>query len=90
MEGASTLLQMAAPEPRSLLLAIDPAAATREHLARIRELLPDHEVWLGLDAGAGRGEEDRARVEIAAGWVTPELLLSLPSLRWYQQWFAGA
>jgi phosphoglycerate dehydrogenase-like enzyme len=90
MARATTLVHMAAPEPRALLLAIDPAAATREDLARIRELLPDHDVWLGLDAGGDRGEVDRARIDIAAGWIAPERLLSLPSLRWYQQWFAGA
>ncbi|MGH2544718.1 MAG: D-2-hydroxyacid dehydrogenase [Ardenticatenaceae bacterium] len=41
--------------------------------------------------------DDRARmrqvledVEIAAGWLPPELVRQMPRLRWYQQWPAGA
>ena len=74
--------------PGAILLALDAAVVTREHVERIAELAPGREILVGADADlAGR---DRERIEIGAGPLPPERLLALPRLRWFQQWAAGA
>ena len=79
-----------AVEPGAILLAIDPAAVTSDQIARIEEIAPGREIRIGLDADRSGSDEQRARIEIAGGWVAPDHLLALPALRWYQQWYAGA
>jgi phosphoglycerate dehydrogenase-like enzyme len=74
--------------PGAIYLGLDPSAVTGEDRARIAELAPGRELLIGPAADpAGR---DRERIEIAGGWVPPEVLLALPALRWFQQWYAGA
>jgi phosphoglycerate dehydrogenase-like enzyme len=71
-----------------VLLALDAAAVTREHIERIAALLPGREILVGTDADlAGRDHEG---VDIVVGSMPPARLLALPRLRWYQQWAAGA
>jgi len=73
--------------PGAILLAVEAASVTREHVAQIADLAPGREILVGPDADlAARGD----RIEIGAGWLPPERLLALPGLRWFQQWAAGA
>ncbi len=72
----------------TILLNLPPHAVTEADLRRIREMMPSYDTRLTQD----RDEISRLRdeVEILAGWPVPDLLVSAPNLRWYQQWSAGA
>jgi D-2-hydroxyacid dehydrogenase (NADP+) len=70
----------------AILLAVDPAAVTDEHLERIAALSPGREILVGAD----HDRAARDRIEIAVGALPPDRLLALPRLRWFQQWAAGA
>jgi phosphoglycerate dehydrogenase-like enzyme len=72
----------------AILLGLNPSIVTQEDIARIAEIAPGREILVGADAD--RAASSRERIEIAGGWVAPDRLLALPSLRWFQQWFAGA
>jgi phosphoglycerate dehydrogenase-like enzyme len=57
-------------------------------LSQIGRAMPEAQVVVTKDPHKIEGIAEE--VEIAAGWLPPELVLSLPNLKWYQQWFAGA
>jgi phosphoglycerate dehydrogenase-like enzyme len=72
----------------AILLAVDPAAVTLDHIERVAALAPGREILVGPAADlAGR---DHDRIEIGYGSLPPDRLLALPRLRWFQQWAAGA
>ena len=71
-----------------VLLALEAAAVTREHIERIAALLPGREILVGT--GADQAGRDHEGTEIVVGSLPPERVLALPRLRWYQQWAAGA
>ena len=71
-----------------ILLAFKQAEFLPEDLQKVRELFPDRELLVTDEPGDL--ESRLAEIEIAAGVVSPCLLLRNPNLRWYQQWGAGA
>lgn len=72
----------------ALLLATDGAARSADDLSAIRAAAPSWRVVPSSDPVAV--EACATDIEVVAGWLPPERLLALPSLRWYQQWIAGA
>jgi len=70
----------------AILLAVDAAAVTDQHLDRIAALAPGREILVGVD----RDRANRDRIEIVVGALPPDRVLALPRLRWFQQWAAGA
>nr|PZN29383.1 MAG: hypothetical protein DIU80_09425 [Chloroflexota bacterium] len=71
-----------------LLLYFEPAELDPGLVAQAEAAAPDMRVVVTRDAAAI--DTLRDEIEIAAGHVPPELALSLPRLRWLQQWGAGA
>ena len=64
------------------------AEVAEPYLAQVKELAPEAQVIVARDPHAI--EASAEDIEIVAGWTPPELALTLPNLRWYQQWWAGA
>jgi phosphoglycerate dehydrogenase-like enzyme len=73
---------------RILLLGFEPHEIDPAVVDTIGGLMPDLRVVTAHDAA--EIEPLLGDVEIAAGHISPELLLRMPHLRWYQQWGAGA
>jgi len=73
---------------RTLLLGLDAKYLSEAEIAQVRDLAPDARI------AATREREEMLlvldEVEIAAGFVSGDLILEAPKLRWYQQWAAGA
>jgi phosphoglycerate dehydrogenase-like enzyme len=61
---------------------------SQAQLDQIARAVPETQVIVSKDPH--EIEKVAEEVEIAAGWLPPEIVLNLPNLRWYQQWFAGA
>jgi phosphoglycerate dehydrogenase-like enzyme len=75
------------PSAGTIFLAFDAAAIERGHIERIAELAPGRTILIGGEQVlAGASEE----IEIVVGSLSPDVVLALPRLRWYQQWAAGA
>jgi phosphoglycerate dehydrogenase-like enzyme len=74
---------------RTVLLAFGPDTLSDRQVARIQEAAPeDASIVMTRDEDEITAMLDR--VEIAVGWFPADLLSRAPSLRWYQQWSAGA
>jgi phosphoglycerate dehydrogenase-like enzyme len=73
---------------RTLLLGFKPEALTEAQVARVREAAPEMRVILSHERDTI--EQALDSIEIAAGSFPRELLPRARSLRWYQQWSAGA
>jgi phosphoglycerate dehydrogenase-like enzyme len=74
---------------RTILLAFEPDTLTAAQVARVREVAPDDaSVVMTRDRDEIQAILDH--VEVAAGWFPATLLPQASSLRWYQQWSAGA
>ncbi len=71
-----------------LLLAENPDALSAADRATIAGLAPD--MRLAVTDDRSEIESLMGDVEIAAGHLAPALLAKAPTLRWYQQWGAGA
>jgi phosphoglycerate dehydrogenase-like enzyme len=71
-----------------LLLALAPDELDQPVRARLVELAGDRRVVVTRE----RGEIEALlpEIEIAAGFFPTDLITSMPKLRWYQQWGAGA
>jgi len=67
----------------AILLSFDEGQVAETHLARMAELVPEAQVVVTREPD--KIEAIAEDVEIVMGWIPPELLFSLPNLRWYQQ-----
>ena len=72
----------------TLLLAVDEQSLPEGSIRNVRKLAPDHDVLVSRDAQ--EIEERAADIEVAAGSFPRALLATMPQLRWFQQWGAGA
>ena len=72
----------------TILLHFDKQDISDSEVSQVQQLAPDHQVLVTNDPH--ELEEYAEDIEIAAGWVPPQMLLNLPNLGWYQQWAAGA
>lgn len=73
----------------TILLAFEPETLSEEQLRRVREVARDErDVVMTRDRGEILDLIDE--IEIAAGWFPRDLLSRASSLRWFQQWAAGA
>ena len=72
----------------TLLIGLEKESVTGAHLAQIKQAAPELDVLISQDPHEIEAVVED--IEIAAGWLPPDLLLNLPNLRWYQQWAAGA
>lgn len=71
-----------------LLLAIEPSRLPEGVEERLRATAPELELVVGRDRQA---IADRAaEIEVVIGFPPRDLLASMPKLRWFQQWAAGA
>ncbi len=71
-----------------LLLAIEPSRLPEGVEERLRAAAPELELVVGRDRQA---IADRAaEIEVVIGFPPRDLLASMPKLRWFQQWAAGA
>lgn len=73
---------------KKLLIALKPGTLEESEITAIRELAPDHEVIISTDPE--EIEVSLQDLEIAFGNFPRNLLARADSLRWYQQWSAGA
>ena len=71
-----------------LLLAIEPERLPEGVEERVRAAAPEYELLVGRDRDVIR--ERSEEIEIIIGFPPRELLTSMPRLRWFQQWAAGA
>ncbi len=72
-----------------VLLALDPESLSEEQLRQVDESVPrDKQIVVTRDRDEIRAVIEE--VEIAAGWFPRGLLPEASSLRWFQQWAAGA
>jgi len=72
---------------KTILIALNEDSVSEAQMVQIQTLVPDARLVVTEDRE--QMEAVLADVEIAAGWVPRELVLKGPSLRWFQQWFAG-
>lgn len=72
----------------TLLIALEEAKLPEGVLAKVKALAPDYDLLVSRDEA--RAEERARDIEIAAGGVPHALLARMPSLKWFQQWGAGA
>ena len=70
-----------------LWLCVDDDDVTEEQVAEVRAIVPEMKVIVGRDADAVEGQLDE--IEVAAGWMDPELVSRMPNVRWVQHWAAG-
>jgi phosphoglycerate dehydrogenase-like enzyme len=74
---------------KSILLAFEPDTLSPDQVAQVREAAPDEaSVVMTRDRDEIRDMLDD--IEVAAGWFPADLLPKASSLRWLQQWSAGA
>ena len=71
-----------------ILLGFEPSALPEAHLARVTKLASDMDVLVSHDQD--EIQQGLGQVEIAAGSFPRSLLPKATSLRWVQQWGAGA
>jgi phosphoglycerate dehydrogenase-like enzyme len=71
----------------TILISLEQDEISDANLARVQQLAPEANIVVTKDPH--QIEEVAEDVEIAAGWPQLEVLLSLPNLRWFQQWWAG-
>lgn len=71
-----------------ILINLPPHGVAESDLAQICEIMPGYDVRITQDRDEIVSLRDK--VEILAGWPAPDLLVSAPNLRWYQQWSAGS
>ena len=73
---------------KKLLIALDPERVTDEYRSEIQRLAEGYTVIVSND------EEEilshAADIEIVTGAISPKIIGTLPNLRWYQQYGAGA
>jgi phosphoglycerate dehydrogenase-like enzyme len=74
---------------KTILLAFEPDTLSADQVARIREAAPD-DASIVMTRDRDEIETMLDEVEIVAGWFPADLLPKASSLRWYQQWSAGA
>ncbi len=71
----------------TILLGFDEDQISEDHLAQVKKLAPGAQVLVTRDPHAIEAVVED--IEIVAGWTPPDLLVNIPNLRWYQQWWAG-
>ena len=72
----------------TILLALNPNRVPQEPLAQIKTLASEARIVVTKDRDEMEAVLDD--VEIAAGVVPYDLIVTAPRLRWFQQWWAGA
>jgi phosphoglycerate dehydrogenase-like enzyme len=70
-----------------LLLCLDDDDVSSEQQAEIQALVPEMRLVVTRDEDEMAPYYDD--VEIAAGWLSPDMVLRMPKLRWAQHWAAG-
>lgn len=73
---------------KTLLIALPEQLVSEEHLARVRALAPEHRVVVTRDRAEIEAQLDD--IEITFGNFPRDLLAGATSLKWFQQWAAGA
>jgi phosphoglycerate dehydrogenase-like enzyme len=71
-----------------ILVNLPPHAVTGDDLAQIRATMPGYDIRVTQDQDEIASARDD--IEILAGWPSPDVLVSAPNLRWFQQWSAGS
>src|SRR5690554_1148386 len=80
--------EMTGKTMKKLLIALKDGTLEAAEIEAIKKLAPDHEVVVTADQAVM--ESNLPDVEIAFGNVPRRLLQQADSLKWYQQWSAGA
>lgn len=71
----------------TILLSFEKNEITEFDLARVKQLAPEANMVITKDSHEIK--EISENVTIAAGWIHPDLLFSMPNLEWYQQSWVG-
>jgi phosphoglycerate dehydrogenase-like enzyme len=71
----------------TILMYFNQGELAGAYLDQVKKIAPEVNVLMTQDPH--QIEIVAEDIEVAMGWVPPELILSLPNLRWYQQWAAG-
>ncbi len=74
---------------QTILLAFEPDTLSADQVAQVREAAPE-DAPIVMTRGRDEIEAMLNRIEVAVGWFPADLLPQASSLRWYQQWSAGA
>ena len=73
---------------KTLLLAFKDGMLSAQQVAEVNELVPNANILISEDREKIAAILDE--IEVAAGWLPYQLLITAPNLRWMQQWWAGA
>ncbi|MBN1246661.1 MAG: D-2-hydroxyacid dehydrogenase [Anaerolineae bacterium] len=70
-----------------LWLCTDVDDVTPEQLAQVQDVVPDMTVVVSREEAAIQDSLDE--IEVAAGWLDPDVVLAMPRVQWVQHWAAG-
>jgi phosphoglycerate dehydrogenase-like enzyme len=88
LEERYELVKQEGDHMRTILVGLDPEGLAETQLARLYDLAGD--ACLVITRERAEVEAILGDIEVAAAGFPRELLVHAPSLRWYQQWGAGA
>ncbi len=74
---------------KTILLAFEPDTLSSDQVAQVKETAPD-DASVVMTRDRDKIEAMLDDIEVAAGWFPADLLSQASSLRWLQQWSAGA